>query len=410
MKNSVALNSIENLRAHFPALQRRIKNNPLVYLDSAATSLKPKLVVDRMNDYLLYGAANVHRGAHFLSREATEHFENSRNKVANFIGAKNAEDIIFTRGTTESINLVASSFGEFLQPGDEILLSQMEHHSNIVPWQLLAQRKGLEIKVCQLDPSHNLDLQDFQRKFSKKTKIVAISACSNVLGTMPDILAIRAIMSSQTEAVLLLDAAQFIVHAQLPKFIDKVDFLCFSGHKMFAPTGIGVLYGKTEWLQKMGPYQGGGSMIDQVSFQGTSFLKPPNRFEAGTPAIAEAIGLGAAIDYIESLDFLKIRQWEKELYQIAFSGIEAMGGLIYGQQPDKAPILSFNFPNIHHSDLAQILDQQGVAIRAGHHCCQPLMEHLKTNGCARASISIYNSKQDINLFLEAVEKAVEMLK
>lgn len=399
-----------DIRAQFPALDQKIYGQRLAYLDSAATTLKPKVVVDRIQNYYLYESANVHRGAHFLSDQGTRHFEEGRLAAAQFINAKEAEEIIFVRGTTEGINLVAESYGAtFLNEGDEILLTDLEHHANIVPWQILAKKKKIQVKVVPLLPSGELDMDDFRKKIEGRVRLVAVTGASNTLGVRPPVKDIIK-MAHQKGAKVLLDAAQLVTQKKVDVQDLDCDFLVFSAHKVFGPTGIGVLYGKKELLNEMPPYQGGGNMISRVSFAGTTFNDVPFRFEAGTPHIEGVIGMKVALDFFKNLDLGKIENWEKSLLNEAELQLSRIGAIqIYGRAQDKGPILSFNLEGQHHSDVSSIIDHHGVAVRAGHHCTQPLMARLGVTGTLRASFSIYNTPQDVEQLVKAVRKAQEML-
>lgn len=397
------------VREQFPALKREFRGKRMVYLDTAATALKPEVVSKRINDYYRLESANVHRGAYALSDEATRNFEAARIRVAKFINAL-PEEIVFTRNTTESINLVASSWGESnLKAGDSILITQMEHHANIVPWQLLAEKVGANIQAVGLRADHSLDEEVLLSKLKAPVKLLSLTGCSNTLGVLPNLKKIIEVAHAQGILVLV-DAAQLITQEAVDVRALGADFLVFSGHKVFGPTGIGILFGKHEILKSMPPYQGGGSMISQVSIEKTTFNDVPFRFEAGTPHLEGAIGLAAAIDFFAELGFDRVHSWENHLLKKATEGLRQIPGItIYADVPEKAAILSFNLKGAHPSDVGQILDQQGVAVRAGHHCTQPLMAYLKVPGTVRASFSIYNNEDDVELFLQAVRKAQELL-
>jgi cysteine desulfurase/selenocysteine lyase len=367
------------------------------------------MVIDRITKFNTFEISNVHRGAHYLSDRATELYEQARERVAQFIGAEHFKEIIFTRGTTEGINLIAHSLGHNLRAGDEIILSEMEHHSNIVPWQLLAERKGLVIRVIPVTDKGELDLNTFENLLNHRTQVVSITHCSNHLGTINNLRWI-ADKAHQAGAVLVVDGAQYVGKAPLDVRSINTDFYVFSGHKMFAPFGIGVVFGKESLLKNLPPYQGGGSMIAKVSFAGTTFQEPPFRFEAGTPNVEGAVGLAAAIDYIESIGMDKIEEHENQLASYAESQLRSIEGLtILGQPAQRTALFSFVMQSIHHSDLGQVLDQQGIAIRAGHHCTQPLLQRLGISGSARASISIYNNMTDIDRLVAGIKKAQEIL-
>ena len=395
-----------NIRNEFPQLSQH--QEPMVYLDSAATTLKPKGVIEALVQHYSLKTSNVHRGAHKWSDEATTEFENARSKVAQFLGSK-AEEIIFTRGTTESINLVASSLTQGFKEGDEILLTQMEHHSNIVPWQLMAERMKLVLKYIPVTDSGELDLSQIKSLLTARTKVVSLVYISNSLGTINPIEEVI-LAARKVGAYVVLDAAQAV--SVLPIDVKKLDcdFLAFSGHKLFGPTGIGVLFGKLDLLKSLPPYQGGGSMISEVFESHSTFLEPPHRFEAGTPAIAEAIALRSAIEFVTQIGFNKIQSHKKQLLSAAESELQEIPGLkILSRAQAKANIVSFNILGAHPSDVGAILNQQGVAVRAGHHCCQPLMKRFKIPGTVRASFSVYNTLSDVKALVNAVKKASEIL-
>lgn len=404
------LESATKIRAEFPALTQKIRGKSLIYLDSAASALKPWPVIERISHFYTYETSNVHRGAHYVADLATGFFEEARKKVQKFLGAANLEEIVFTRGTTESINLVAQTYGrKFLKEGDEILLTELEHHANIVPWQILASEKGLKVQFAKILDNGELDLNDFKSKLSSKTKLVAVSHCSNTLGTILDVKAL-AKLAHAVGAKILIDGAQAVANRKVDVVDLDVDFYAFSGHKLFGPYGIGVLYGKKDILEEMPPYQGGGSMISEVKVTGTTFNDIPHRFEAGTPHIEGVIALGTAIDYVEKIGYDKIHGIETELLEYATSQIKNIPGLrLIGEAKDKAAILSFVIDGLHHSDIGQILDQEGVAVRAGHHCTQPLMARLGITGTVRASFSIFNTKADVDALIKGILKAKEML-
>lgn len=394
----------------FPQLSRQIRGKRLVYLDSAATSLKPTPVIDVVTKVMREQTANVHRGAHFISDEATQLYENAREKVRAFVGADSKNEIIFTKGTTDGMNLLARSLGSMvLHEGDEIILSQMEHHSNIVPWQMIAKEKKAKVRFVPVLDDGTLDFAAFQQMLSKKSKIVSLVHLSNALGTVNP-LAKFFVEAHKHGAFCIADAAQSIVAGPMNVQTLNCDFMVFSGHKMFAPTGVGVLYGKSEWLEKMPPYQGGGSMIAEVREDGVDFLPPPQRFEAGTPAIAEIIGLGAAIDFIKKIGFDSISAHEQKIMAIAKDMLGKVPGLRrIGQAADQKHAISFLLEGTHPSDVGAILDEQGIAIRAGHHCCQPLMKRFGIPGTARASFSIYSTEADVAALAQGLKKAAEIL-
>lgn len=398
------------VRADFPVIGRQVRNRPLVYLDSAASALKPRQVTDRLTQYYQNETANVHRAAHFLAEQGTLAYEDARAAVRDFVNAEHAHEIIFTRGTTEAINLVAQSYGrKFFQAGDEILLSELEHHSNIVPWQLIAEEKGCLIKVIPITDAGELDFARFTELLSPRTKMVAITSCSNVLGTIPDVEKFVE-AAHLVGAKVLIDAAQGVT--QMKTDVQKLgcDFLVFSGHKIFGPFGIGALYGRAELLEAMPPYQGGGSMISEVTWERSTWAAVPHKFEAGTPSIADALGLAVALRYVAQLGWDAIQKHEHDLFDYARRELSSIPGLVlYGDARRRAAILAFNIEGAHASDLGALVDQQGVAIRAGHHCCQPLMRRLGVPATARASFSIYNNRQDVDALKAALVKAKEIL-
>ena len=400
----------EKIKQDFPIFNQKINDETLVYLDNAATSQIPKFVEEKVRDFNEKERANVHRGVHTLGLRATNQYESSRQKVANFIGANNAKEVIFTSGCTDSLNLVAASFGEQnIQAGDEILVSIMEHHSNLLPWQQLAKRKQAKLNFIEINSDGLLDIENLKSKISSKTKIVALTHVSNVLGTINPIKELTD-LAHEKGAIVVVDGAQAVGHFPIDVAELNVDFYAFSGHKMFAPTGIGVLYGKKDLLDKMLPYRLGGEMIANVTREGATWAEVPYKFEAGTPNIAGAIGLGAAIDYLQSLDFELIQKHEQELTSYALEKLKNVSGLtIYGPQKSNGRIgvISFNLKNIHPHDLATALDLDGIEVRAGHHCAQPLMASLNTESTVRASLSIYNTKDDIDKLVSSLHEAKE---
>lgn len=400
----------EKIKQDFPIFNQKINDETLVYLDNAATSQIPKFVEEKVRDFNEKERANVHRGVHALGLRATNQYESSRQKVANFIGANNAKEVIFTSGCTDSLNLVAASFGEQnIQAGDEILVSIMEHHSNLLPWQQLAKRKQAKLNFIEINSDGLLDIENLKSKISSKTKIVALTHVSNVLGTINPIKELTD-LAHEKGAIVVVDGAQAVGHFPIDVAELNVDFYAFSGHKMFAPTGIGVLYGKKDLLDKMPPYRLGGEMIANVTREGATWAEVPYKFEAGTPNIAGAIGLGAAIDYLQSLDFELIQKHEQELTSYALEKLKNVSGLtIYGPQKSNGRIgvISFNLKNIHPHDLATALDLDGIEVRAGHHCAQPLMASLDTESTVRASLSIYNTKDDIDKLVSSLHEAKE---
>lgn len=400
----------EKIKQDFPIFNQKINDETLVYLDNAATSQIPKFVEEKVRDFNEKERANVHRGVHTLGLRATNQYESSRQKVANFIGANNAKEVIFTSGCTDSLNLVAASFGEQnIQAGDEILVSIMEHHSNLLPWQQLAKRKQAKLNFIEINSDGLLDIKNLKSKINSKTKIVALTHVSNVLGTINPIKELTD-LAHEKGAIVVVDGAQAVGHFPIDVAELNVDFYAFSGHKMFAPTGIGVLYGKKDLLDKMQPYRLGGEMIANVTREGATWAEVPYKFEAGTPNIAGAIGLGAAIDYLQSLDFELIQKHEQELTSYALEKLKNVSGLtIYGPQKSNGRIgvISFNLKNIHPHDLATALDLNGIEVRAGHHCAQPLMASLNTESTVRASLSIYNTKDDIDKLVSSLHEAKE---
>ena len=401
----------EDIRNQFPILSRSINDKPFVYLDSAATTQKPLSVIQSIESYYKELNSNVHRGVHTLSQMATDAFEQSRKKVQSFIGAESSNEIIFTKGTTESINLAANVFGQtFFNKGDEIILSCMEHHSNIVPWQLVASKYGLTLKIVSIDENGDLDLDTYEKMFSEKTKMVALTHASNVLGTINPIK--KLIKTAHDRNVhFLVDGAQGIKSCKVDVLDLGCDFYCFSGHKMYAPMGVGVLYGKESLLERLPPYQGGGEMIKKVSFNGTTFNGLPFRFEAGTPNVEGAIGLSAAIDFILDCGQEKIIEHEADLLKYAHEKLQEIEGLkIIGTAKEKAAVVSFLLGDQHPADVGTLLDMMGIAVRTGHHCAQPLMECLKISGTVRASFGVYNTFEDVNKLVEALKKAMEMLR
>jgi cysteine desulfurase/selenocysteine lyase len=402
---------IEQIRADFPILSKPIKGKTLVYLDSTASAMKPRQVIDEESRVYEEEYANIHRGVYYLSAKATERYEQSRKTVQKFLGAKHSREIIFTRNTTESINLVASSYGrKFLTEGDEIVITGLEHHSNIVPWQFLVEEKGVVLKVVPVEEDGSISLEKYAALLTPRTKIVALAHISNVLGTiLPVAEMIR--LAHDVGAKVLLDGAQAVMHQTVDVQSLDVDFYAFSGHKLYGPTGIGVLYGKEELLNAMPPYQGGGDMIASLSFEKTTYAPLPAKFEAGTPAIAQAAGLAAAIDYVNSIGLDRIKAYEDELLAYATIRLNQLEGLrIIGTTAKKASVVSFVLDYAHPHDIAQIFDSQGVAVRAGHHCAQPLMNHFKIPATARASFGMYNTKAEIDALVDAIRKVEEMFR
>ncbi len=396
---------VAKVREEFPILSRQVHGKPLVYLDSAASSQKPWTVIEAMSRVMESSYSNVHRGLHSLANETTEAYEAARRSVAKLIHAGSVDEIVFTKGATEAINLVAASFGQRLVEGDEIILSVMEHHANIVPWHFLRQAKGLVLKFVPVSDEGELDMDAYRALFSPRTRLVSLSHMSNVLGTVNPAAEIVAIAHAQGVPVLL-DGCQAIVHEIVDVQALDVDFYVFSGHKLYGPTGIGVLYGKAEMLASMPPYQGGGEMIASVALDTITYADPPHRFEAGTPAIIEAIGLGAAIDWLMAQDRDAIAAHEHALYERAYVAVRHIKGLrVLGTAPGKGAVLSFTIDGVHAHDLAQILDRYGVAVRAGTHCAEPLMTRFGVTSSARASFGLYNTVEEVDLFVNALIRA-----
>jgi len=405
---------VNALRADFPILSREVYKQPLVYLDNAATTQKPLCVIDAMRNEYLNVNANVHRGIHYLSQQATQLHEGARETVRKFLNARSTTEIVFTRGTTESLNLVASCFGELLmREGDEVIISTMEHHSNIVPWQLLAQRNGIILKVIPMNDEGVLDMDAYEQLFSERTRIVSVTHVSNVLGTINPIHDIIRIAHDHNVPVVV-DAAQSVPHFTVDVQELDCDFLAFSGHKVYGPTGIGVLYGKEKWLEKLPPYMGGGEMIASVSFDKTTFERPPLKFEAGTPDYVATTGLAKAIDYITAIGMDNIRKHEEELTRYAIKRLSLIEGMrIFGKPASLADmrhdaVVSFQVGDIHHMDMGTLLDRLGIAIRTGHHCAQPLMERLGILGTCRASFALYNTKEEIDILAQGIERVAKM--
>lgn len=401
--------NVEDIRQDFPILQREVYGRPLIYLDNAATTQKPRSVVEAISNEYYSTNANVHRGVHFLSQKATDLHEAARERVRQFINARSTAEVLFTRGTTESLNLVASSFGEaFLKEGDEVIVSVMEHHSDIVPWQLLRERKGIVIRVIPMDDSGRLDLEAYERLFSERTRLVCVAHVSNVLGTVNPVKQMAATAHAHG-AYMLVDGAQSIPHFKVDVQDLDCDFLTFSGHKIYGPTGIGVLYGRESLLEKMPPYQGGGEMIARVTFDHTTYERLPYKFEAGTPDYVGTHALAAAIDYVEALGMDEIAAHERRLTQYAMERLGAMKDMhLYGTTPDKDAVVAFNVGNIHPLDLGTLLDRLGIAIRTGHHCAQPLMQRCGVEGMARASFALYNTMDEIDRLAEGIERVSKM--
>lgn len=400
---------IQQIRKDFPSLSQKIYGDKnLIYLDNAATAQKPLQVIQAMDEAALYRNANIHRGVHFLSREATEAHERARKTVAKFIGAESSDEVLFTRGTTESINLVAHSYGrKFLKPGDEVIVSVMEHHSNIVPWQLL---EGIKVVPVPVTETGDLDMEAYRKAFTPRTRFVSICHSSNVLGTTNPIREIAQI-AHEHGVHILVDAAQSVAHRPIDVQELGVDFLAFSGHKLYAPTGIGVLYGRRELLEAIPPYQGGGEMIHKVTFEETTFNEIPFKFEAGTPDFIGSVGLAKAIEYISALGFESIMKYEEELLAYATEQLLTLDGIkIHGTSKTKEAVISFTFEGLHPYDVGMLIDRMGIAVRTGHHCAQPLMHELGLDGTIRASFAFYNTKEDIDALIVALQRVLPMLR
>lgn len=401
---------IEKIRADFPQLQIQVNNHPLVYLDNAATTLKPKVVIDAITHYYSYEVANVHRGVHTLSEQGTRHFEETRVAVQKLINARETHEIIFTKGTTDAVNLIAQCFGKkFLKAGDEILLSLMEHHSNIVPWQMIAEVVGAKIVVIPIHENGEINLDEYKKLLNPKTKMVSVAHVSNTLGTVNPIKEMTK-LAHEAGAKISVDAAQSIAHMTIDVQDLDCDFLFFSAHKMYGPDGIGFLYGKEDLLNEMPPFQGGGAMISEVTFEKTTYNILPNKFEAGTPPISGIIAFKKAIEYIQSLGLDAIAKREHDLLEYATSELKKIEGIrLIGEARNKAGVLSFVLEGAHPHDLGTLLDKQGVAIRTGHHCTQPLLKHYQCSAAARASFAFYNTKEEVDKFIAAVKKARDFL-
>ena len=402
-------NNIEQIRQDFPILNETVHKHKLVYLDNAATTQKPLSVIKKIEEGYTRQNANVHRGVHFLSQMATEAHEDARKTVQNFLGAEHSHEIIFTRGTTESINLVAYSFGEtFLKEGDEIIISEMEHHSNIVPWQLLRTRKNITIKVIPFNEKGELDLSVFESLFSERTRLVAVNHVSNVLGTINPVEDIIKTAHSHNVPVLI-DGAQSVPHISVNVKDLDVDFYVFSGHKIYGPTGMGVLYGKEKWLDAMVPYQGGGEMIAQVSFENTTFNELPYKFEAGTPDFIGSTALAEAIRYVQNIGMDEIAAYETYLLNYATEKLKNLGDIrIFGTSEHKSAVISMQVGNIHHYDIGTLLDKLGIALRTGHHCAQPIMKHFGIEGTLRASFALYNTTEEIDALIAGIERVKKL--
>ena len=407
MKNQFNVNAI---RDQFPALRQKIYGKNLIYFDNGATSQKPQIVIDAINRYYAIENANVHRGVHYMSQRATNDFEAARTRIQKHLNARKSEEIIFTKGTTDSINLVAYSYGELLKKGDEIIISAMEHHGNIVPWQMLCARKGLVLKVAPINKAGEIIQEEYDKLLSNKTKLVSVIHISNTLGTVNPVKE----MIKKAHAVgakFLLDGAQSIQHMKIDVVDLDCDFYVFSGHKVFGPTGIGILYGKEALLDAMPPYQGGGDMIEKVTFEKTTYNQLPHKFEAGTPHIAGVICLGTAFEFLSTIDLAESEAYERELAHYAAQVLETFEDLsIIGNAKNKTSVVSFNVKGIHPFDIGTLLDKQGIAVRTGHHCTQPLMDFYKIPGTVRASFAFYNTKEEVDFFAEALEKSINILR
>ncbi len=400
---------VEAIRKDFPILNQSVNGKPLVYLDNGATSQKPQVVIDAISQYYQTINANIHRGVHTLSQRATDAYEQSRETIRRHVNAAHLHEIIFTAGTTAAVNLVASGFASLLTPADEILISAMEHHSNIVPWQFLAQRTGAKLKVIPMNLKGELVMDEFEALLSERTKVVSVNHVSNALGTINPIKTIIQ-KAHAVGAAVFIDGAQAVAHIK-PDVQDlDCDFYAFSAHKMCGPTGVGVLYGKESWLEKLPPYQGGGEMIKEVRFEGSTYADLPHKFEAGTPNIADGIAFGIAIDYLNKIGYDNIAAYEAELLEYATAQLQTIDGLkIWGTSKNKVSVISFNIGDIHPYDVGTIADKMGIAVRTGHHCAQPIMAFCQIPGTVRASFSFYNTKQEVDVLVEALKKAQRML-
>ena len=403
------LKNIESIRNDFPILNTSVNGNKLIYLDNAATSQTPNCVINSISDYYKNLNSNIHRGVHSLSQMATEKYEDTRKKFKSHFNAKSSKEIIFTSGTTHSINLISSGFSKFLNEGDEIIVSHLEHHSNIVPWQMLCEKTGAKMLVIPMNDKGELDLNKFSKILSKKTKVVFVNHVSNALGTVNDIEKIIN-LSHNVGASVLIDGAQAVPHFKVDVSKLDVDFYVCSAHKFCGPTGVGILYGKKEWLEKLPPYQGGGEMIDEVSFEKTTYSDLPNKFEPGTPNIAGVIASGIALDYINNIGLEEIKEYEDYLVDYATKKLLEINGLkIYGESKNKTSVISFNIGDIHPYDIGSLIDNLGIAVRTGHHCAQPIMDYFKIPGTIRVSFCFYNTTDEIDSLVSALKKASTML-
>ena len=409
MNKEFGVMDLNKIREDFPILSRTVYNRPLVYLDNGATTQKPRCVVDAITDEYYSVNANVHRGVHFLSQQATELHEASRETVRRFINARSTNEIVFTRGTTESINLLAYSFGEaMMKEGDEVIISTMEHHSNIVPWQLLAERKGIRLRVIPITDEGELIMDEYERLFTEKTRLVSVMHVSNVLGTVNPVRRIIDIAHSHGVPVLI-DGAQSTPHFAVDMQELDCDFFAFSGHKIYGPTGIGVLYGKEEWLDRLPPYQGGGEMIKNVSFEKTTFNELPYKFEAGTPDYVATHALAKALDYVSEIGMDNIQRHEQELTHYAMERMAEIPGMRFiGTAPEKDAVISFLVGDIHHLDMGTLLDRLGIAVRTGHHCAEPLMRRMGIEGTVRASFGLYNTKEEVDILVAGIDRVRKM--
>ena len=408
MKNTSGFN-IASIRKDFPILNSKVNGKQLIYFDNAATTQTPKVVIDSIVSYYSTLNANIHRGAHYLSQKATEAYENTRRKFQQHLNAKNSSEIIFTSGTTHSINLVANGFTNLLKSGDEIIVSHLEHHSNIVPWQMLCEKTGAIMKIIPMNHDGELIFSEYEKLLSNKTKVVFVNHVSNALGTINPV---KEIISKAHEfgAAVLIDGAHALPHFEVDVKDLNADFYVASAHKFYGPTGVGILYGKEKWLDKLPPYQGGGEMIDEVTFEKTTYAKLPNKFEAGTPNISGVIASGIAIDYINNIGLKKILKYENVLLKYATEKLLEIDGIkIYGNTENKTSVISFNLANIHHYDIGSIIDNEGIAVRTGHHCAQPIMDYYKIPGTIRLSLSFYNTKEEIDSLISAIIVAKKML-
>ena len=408
MKNTIGFN-IASIRKDFPILNSKVNGKQLVYFDNAATTQTPKVVIDSIVSYYSTLNANIHRGAHYLSQKATEAYENTRRKFQRHLNAKNSSEIIFTSGTTHSINLVANGFTNLLKSGDEIIVSHLEHHSNIVPWQMLCEKTGAIMKIIPMNHDGELIFSEYEKLLSNKTKVVFVNHVSNALGTINPV---KEIISKAHEfgAAVLIDGAQALPHFEVDVKDLNADFYVASAHKFYGPTGVGILYGKEKWLDKLPPYQGGGEMIDEVTFEKTTYAKLPNKFEAGTPNISGVIASGIAIDYINNIGLKTILKYEDALLKYATEKLLEIDGIkIYGNTDNKTSVISFNLGNIHHYDIGSIIDNEGIAVRTGHHCAQPIMDYYKIPGTIRLSLSFYNTTEEIDSLVSAIIVAKKML-